>query len=1371
MRILCFLAAFVTVLALCGADFFPNGEFREPKGFRPDIGVRGKGKVLRTGSGLTLEMTSGGVEVNYHKRPAPEAGKRLYVLVPFEVFELLPGVEHRVSARIFFYDKEGKHLSKLNQFPVPVLPKEPGKYDLFFSVVIPKDVAKITFSFWFGGLKKARVERFSGSFAFPADPATGNLILNGGLETSTLASFYFRGVSKTPLRTLERSTDKAKTGRWSLRSFCEDPKRGTEINFNSLPFEPGKKYRFRASYFVASREGKSTVTGRVMFLDAKGKVIRYLFPAFADAPGQWHEMKIDFFPPVNCVRVALTVWLSGKQTVYLDDFYYGIDEEKVLGNRSAGAVKLKESAECTLWKEAPYLKVPAAGVPAEVKSGTTVELAAAANESEPFQIVVSAKKTLGDVTLAFSPLKGQKQVIPASAVTFRQVGFVNLKNPENPAMKGLNADPLLPDLKGSAEKGRNLPFFVVVAVPAGTPAGIYEGEGRVLAGTKELGKFALKLRVFDFELPATPNLRTYFYILPHPGYNVWDKRSSAEKAENFHKLIQEHRMTGNQALWLPQPAWKIVNGGLVVTDWSKFDAQAERRIRVYGQRNLPVPILSMRGDNDGWFAKDKKLRDKPGKSPFGDFNLISPEGLKYAGQYAKQFCAHVKEKFPGIDFFAYLYDEPPAKVHADLKILLDAIHAAAPELKILIPKMVTDQIGYVHTFCVPFAPGYYHPEEQSAHMKKGGDVWYYNWTVRMSSHDYILNRLYAWRIYTGKGSGGLLWCTNWTYKDVNPWTDFERTGYNCGGATIFYPPRKAGEGCISSQRAAMIRESIDDFDYMRILENLIDKRYPGAGRVRVMEILKSLIPVPPFEYVNDPHLLYRVRQELAEEIEAFKKFPAAVVSTPSCNSKVEVTTVRFRVFAPAGTKVEIDGKAVGTVGSKVLEVPFTLGKIGINKVRIVLACGGKSRTVERTFELAADPRLKELASLIERAGRESADAREASLLLDRTKAGKPYTEKERARAAELAGKLKYALVNRALKADRTFVNPLEKFFFERARQVFGWKLFERSEYYLGLAAEAARAGKMTNFKVKVEPVVFKDHPGFRFDNGIIRAVILETGGTLVSFEVGGTETLVPGPFDRLLTPKQRAEQKVTKDMITTLRGYTGFTDAGGGGIWPVAFTDWNITLRQLSSDRAAMTFSMPLPGTSFVLKRTMSMKSGSPDLVMDYEIANTMRPDAASDDPEHIQLAWRGRFVPAVGSGALPQADDTLVIPVKYDRDKLEQSCFDPKKPVFFERRSVRLKQPFMGVYDAVLHKGLAIISGPVTTHAYVWFSSKGDHKGGNKVYTLEFPRSYFGKKYDDAEPNRPLTVPPGKTLNFSVTLRGLVDVKDAADLIRQAGF
>ena len=89
--------------------------------------------------------------------------------------------------------------------------------------------------------------------------------------------------------------------------------------------------------------------------------------------------------------------------------------------------------------------------------------------------------------------------------------------------------------------------------------------------------------------------------------------------------------------------------------------------------------------------------------------------------------------------------------------------------------------------------------------------------------------------------------------------------------------------------------------------------------------------------------------------------------------------------------------------------------------------------------------------------KEGIEHRSAAEFLRRVNEGRPYTAKERAAAAELVGKLKHSLASKALKSERTFVNPLEKFFFNRAREVFGWKLFERSEYYLGLAAEAARA--------------------------------------------------------------------------------------------------------------------------------------------------------------------------------------------------------------------------------------------------------------------------------------------------------------------------
>ena len=731
----------------------------------------------------------------------------------------------------------------------------------------------------------------------------------------------------------------------------------------------------------------------------------------------------------------------------------------------------------------------------------------------------------------------------------------------------------------------------------------------------------------------------------------------------------------------------------------------------------------------------------------------------------------MEKKFPHLDFFAYIFDEPPAKVYADLKKLLDAIHAAAPKFKVFITKNVSNDVGHVHTFCVPLAQGYVDFARHAEHKKNGGRIWYYNWRVNLGNHGYISNRLYPWQVYTAEGSGALLWGTIHTNMGINPWTDLDRT-YNCGAATIFYPPRRPEEGNIPSQRAAMIREGIDDFDYMQILEKQIDSHYPGAGRLRVMEIVKELIPVPPFKFVNDPHLLARVREDLACETEAFKHLPVTLLSHPVPNSRTELAAVKFKLLAPAGAKVTIDGKVYGTVqGKKPMEIPLNLKKLGQNTFRIEVAANGRKRILTRCYELLPDPLLKELDLLAKRAKADKFDVSAAENFLKGLRQGKTYTAAEQRKAAELTGKLKFLISEKLLKQKRSFVNPLEKFFFARASEVFTWKQFERSDYYLALSARAAKSGSMKNFKVKVTPVEFKGHSAIALDNGIIRAVILETGATVVSFKVNGVETLQAGAFNKLLSPRERAARKVHRGMITRLWGYDGYSDADGIGIWPVSYVDWDIKFKELSPDKVSIRFETPLPGKSFLFSRTLTMTKDAADLVMDYEICNQLSADAGSDDPEHFQLPWRGRAVPAIGGGELPQLNDTLVVRSKFPAHKLAPDTFNTVERSKQVLPSVRLKHPFLGAFDTKLHKGIVIIGGSVTSHGSIWFDSKGNKEGKGKIYTLELPRSYFGRKYDDKEPNAPLSIPPGKTLNFTVTLRGLTHVTSSADLIRQAGF
>ncbi len=1321
---------------------------------------------------ILLESASadGITEINTRNIPV-KAGEKYYFSFRFNPLSLGSGAS--VSCRVSFYGSDQKHL--VNYFSKKDAIQETGLQDFLYSFQAPEKADRVHLTVWFGGIQKTVVrDLWLDTSLPPSGNADGNLIGNGSFETPTMIEYYIVPKRKGALYTAkdrklftERDTQKAKTGTYSLFCSSEFEDAVNEINLNMLPFKSGVKYRFSASYFVSSKEGKARVSGRVTYWDKNKKVIGYQFPEGDSTPGKWHEMKLEFYPPAQCVRITITLWISGKIKLHLDDVYFGEVPEKNISNRAAAASLLFQNQDVTLWKEAPYLKVQPDGIPEGIRKAPEIRITCAGNESEPFQLIVTAQKKTPELRLEFSDLIAGTNTIPAKQLSSRIVGFVHLKEPDNPSLKGWNADPILPEQVADAVPGRNLPFYVSVAVPKNQAPGVYKGTFQVISGTRRLASIPLTVQVRGFSLPEVPELRTYFYGQPHGAYLEYDRRPRAEIADNIQKLLKEHRMTGNQAQWPPRPKWKIEDGKLTVTDWSEFDRRVEKWYREYGMRNMPAPVFTMMGDNDGWWGGD---RSKPGISPFNRHPWLSPEGLKYAGEFARQFTAHVRENYPDVSFYAYLYDEPPAKVHADLAVLTNALHKAAPELKIFIPKHVSKDIGYVHTWCVPLSPGFLHPDLQKAEQDAGREIWYYNWTVRLDSHEYLRNRLYPWQIYSANGSGALLWNTIFTPKGVNPWEQLEKT-HSCGGATLFYPPRKAGEEMVPSLRSAQIKESIDDFDYMKILERRIDRHFPGQGRARVQEILRALIPDAPFGYQNDPHLLYSLRDAIADEIESTDRSPVCLVlSNPPDHSDTELSEVRFRILGPSGAEVLIGGKKIGVIPkSGRMDAASLLPVLGKNKIRITIRSAGKEKTLERSYERKPDPRLRELRSLMVKSKAAGINTKNIEQFLTAAESGKAYTEKERSHAERLIAQIKFELVSRAISAKRNPVNALENAMAESAKSAFERKQFEVAEYYLALAADAKKAGSMENFKVRIQTAEYEKHPAFILSNGILSATILETGGRLISFRVRGVECLSPGSFENALTLAERAGRHVTKDMVARLHGYGGYEDAGGGGVWPVSFVDWDVRFLTLRSDRISISFSTRLPDTPFRFTRIVTMESGSATLKMDYEITNTMPKGTESDDPEHYQLAWRGRFVPAIGSGKEAAQQDILMLPVS-EKNRLAARRFDSRTPASYERRSIRLQAPWMGAFDPELQTGILMKGSPLLTHAYVWFNSKGDHLGGGKVYTLEFPRSFYGKVFDDPEANRPFSVKPGESLNFQILLKGLSGIRTEQQFLEQAG-
>lgn len=1187
-----------------------------------------------------------------------------------------------------------------------------------------------------------------------------NLLKDPSFESVTpdslrLAKFKYDKVSKkinpTPPGVLisERDSTFARTGKHSMRFEFSDPGASNEMNYQSyLPCEAGKDYELRFHYFIAASDAR--VAGRITFFDKEKKQIKYLFPeASVKEQNKWTFHSYEFTPPANAEFMQLTLWFMGKGRIYLDDLFLGkVKKEKIQSKQPP--LLLSGKQDFLFWKEDAWNKVARKGIPDSFQKSAPVELSLAGNEREPFQLVVSPKRKMKHVALEFGEFENKGIRLPRNVFSYETVGYIELKHTNQDRMRGVHADPLLAVQENSVEARENLTFYVTAEVPASQKPGTYTGKIYLKENGKRIAETDVNLNVRSFSLPEVPFLKTWFlFTLGSPGaYQENDPRGKNEILDDLYIQYRKHRIMGNQGEYLPRPAVTIENNTLTVTDWSKFDQRVSELRDRYGFRVFPVPYLGMMGDYFGWFTKDRQA----GNGPFGKYPLLSDTGLKLTGEYARQFTEHVEKKFPELTFFAYLYDEPAEKIRPEVRKLTDSLHRSAPGLKIFIPMEVADNAGYVHTWCVPFGDVYVDLEKQKIKQDAGHDVWYYNWKVQLDDSKYIMNRLFAWQIYANDGTGGLLWHSAFSPKGVNPWKALDRTHEN-GAATIFYPPHKPGDKISPSMRSMQVSEGIEDFSYLMLLEQKIESKFPGYGKRRVKEILRELMPDLKFSFVSDFSLLNRLRNKIAGEIEDFDlKFPALLLSTPQDNSMTELNEVEFQLFAPAGSVVRIDDdrtEKIPSSGTYSFRLP--LRKFGMNPIAVHITFNGVEREFRRSYVRKEDEKLTELKTLQNATPAE--EIRQYLHLLDQKKS---YTAADQEKVHALLEKYKTLQLSRRIKQSENLPGALSQMFRKRAETMLANKMSSRAVYYMDLSEQIARAGSMDSYQVKAEPVMWGEYTGIKLSNGVIEAVILECGGRLASFRFHGVEMLADGGI-RGIPELERAQQRTTPKMVATLRSASGMEDAGGEGLWPVSFVDWNLDFRTLSPDRITCSAETLLPGGIFRFRRSMTMKAGSPDLILDYSITNILPADYISDNPGHYELEWRARFLPAVGnepSGS--RNSDALFVS---GSPKLPETALDNGR-IRFERPSIQLDRPYVGAYDTALKKGFALLFDPnIITHAYVWFDT---WEKQHELYTIELPRSSYLRNSRDPLKNKPFSILPGNTMNFQITMRGLDYVSDS---------
>jgi hypothetical protein len=496
---------------------------------------------------------------------------------------------------------------------------------------------------------------------------------------------------------------------------------------------------------------------------------------------------------------------------------------------AGGAAVASTQTSYIAWPENGLTKVFRSALP-PTRIPRAVRMYAARSEYESAQLVIRARTqalkhvmvTAGDLVCS----DGGK--LSASCISLYRVAYIHL-----PAVNADYPDPLPPLTPFDVAPETSQPVWITVYVPKGTPPGDYTGKLNISAAGEPDRVIPVQLKVWIFTLPDTPTSRTAFgisgnFIAQVDGLDT-KSRAYQELLAQYYLALLEHRISAYD----PPVALSSPDVGEYLND-----------ARVTG---FVIPysndVTSMRADvercrQSGWLPK------------------------------------------------AYFYplDEPyTADSYRELKERADRVHSIDRSLKVVSPffrgpDFPTDKSmyelldGYLDIWCPNLA--FYDEEAMHAKQAKGEEVWWYvccgpgapfpNFFVNMAAIDH---RILMWMQKLYDVQGLLYWSTTYwnpsstkdVWEDVATVKDINPNIY--GDGSLFYPGSKVGLAQpITSIRLECIRDGLEDFDYLTMLERKI-------GAAKMKELIERLVERRTV-FGKSPQRLLLVRREIARQLES-----------------------------------------------------------------------------------------------------------------------------------------------------------------------------------------------------------------------------------------------------------------------------------------------------------------------------------------------------------------------------------------------------------------------------------------------------------------------------------------------------------------------